>query len=66
MRSAWVRLSGTLFLASLSGSRNKGLLMVSLLVLFGMALVLFSRSDYLYLSLLSLLLVGVGSMGYNA
>ena len=57
---------GTLFLASLSGSRNKGLLMVSLLVLFGMALVLFSRSDYLYLSLLSLLLVGVGSMGYNA
>ena len=58
--------SGTLVLASLSGSRNKGLKMIALLVVFGLALVLFARSGSFYLSLPALFLVGVGSMGYNA
>ena len=58
--------TGTLVLASLSSSRNRGLLMVSLLVVFGLALVLFSQSSNLYLSLGALFLVGIGSMGYNA
>ena len=58
--------SGTLVLASLSGARNKGLKMIALLVLFGLALVLFARSGSFYLSLPALFLVGVGSMGYNA
>ncbi len=58
--------TGTLVLASLSSSRNRGLIMVSLLVVFGLALVLFSQSANLYLSLGALFLVGIGSMGYNA
>lgn len=58
--------SGTLVLASLSGARNKGLKMIALLVVFGLALVLFARSGSFYLSLPALFLVGVGSMGYNA
>ena len=58
--------TGTLVLASLSSSRNRGLIMVSLLVVFGLALVLFSQSSNLYLSLGALFLVGIGSMGYNA
>ena len=58
--------SGTLVLASLSGTRNKGLKMIALLVVFGLALILFARSGSFYLSLPALFLVGVGSMGYNA
>lgn len=58
--------SGTLVLASLSGARNKGLKMIALLVVFGLALVLFAQSGSFYLSLPALFLVGVGSMGYNA
>lgn len=57
---------GALALASLSGFRSRGVLMVSLLVVFGLALVLFARSGSLYLSLFALFLVGIGSMGYNA
>ena len=58
--------TGTLALASLSNFRSRGMLMVSLLVVFGLALVLFSRSGHMYLSLAALFLVGIGSMGYNA
>ncbi len=58
--------AGTLVLASLSNVRSRGLLMVALLVVFGLALVLFSRSGTLYLSLVALFVVGVGSIGYNA
>lgn len=58
--------SGTLVLASLSGARNKGLKMIALLVVFGLALILFAQSGSFYLSLPALFLVGVGSMGYNA
>ena len=58
--------TGTLVLASLSNFRSRGVLMVVLLVLLGLALVLFSQSGNLYLSMGALFLVGVGSMGYNA
>ena len=58
--------TGTLALASLSNFRSRGVLMVALLVLLGLALVLFSQSGNLYLSMGALFLVGVGSMGYNA
>ncbi len=59
-------LVGTLGLASLSNLRRRGVLMASLLVTFGMALILFAQSTSLYLSLGALFLVGVGSMGYSA
>ena len=58
--------TGTLGLASLSNFKRRGWLMAALLVLFGLALVLFARSDILGLSLGALFLVGIGSMGYNA
>ena len=57
---------GTLVLASLSNVRSRGLLMIALLVVFGLALVLFAQSGSLYLSLAALFIVGIGSVGYNA
>ena len=58
--------TGTLVLASLHNFRSRGLLMVSLLIVFGLALVLFAQSGSLYLSMVALFIVGIGSMGYNA
>ena len=57
---------GTLTLASLTNVQSRGKLMVTLLVVFGLALMLFANSESLYLSLCALFLVGLGSMGYNA
>lgn len=58
--------TGTLVLASLHNFRSRGLLMVALLVVFGLALVLFAQSGSLFLSMVALFIVGIGSMGYNA
>ena len=58
-------LFGTLGLASLYHFQRKGPLMIALLLTFGLALVFFALSTNLYLSLGALLLVGIGSMGYN-
>jgi len=56
-------LVGNLALASLGNFQRKGLLMTTLLIVLGGALILFSLSSSLYLSLVCLLFVGMGSMG---
>ncbi len=57
-------LMGNLAVASLGNFQRKGLLMMALCIVLGGALILFSLSNSLYLSLAFLLLVGVGSVGF--
>ena len=57
---------GTLSLASLSGSRRKGHLLVVFLAIFGLSLFLFAYSTSFYLSMVALFLVGIGSFGHFA
>ncbi len=57
-------LLSTLTIASLGEFRHKGLLLLSLAFGFGVALILFANSPFFSLSLLFLLLVGMGSTGY--
>ncbi len=59
-------LAGTLGIASFGNFRRKGLLMLVLLLIFGVALNLFALSTTLYLSLAALTVVGMGSQGYMA
>jgi len=59
-------LAGSLFVASLSDFRHKGLLLLSASALFGVFLILFANSNYFYLSLFFLLGVGAASSSYMA
>jgi len=59
-------LAGSLGIASLGDFRRKGLLLLGFGLVFGTALVGFSFSGSFYLSLIILLVVGVGSTGYMA
>lgn len=57
-------LIGSLIIASLGDFKHKGLIMMSLALGFGMALVLFASSSIFYLSLLVLLPIGAAGGGY--
>ena len=59
-------LAGSLYVASLSDLRRKGLLLLIAAVMFGVFLVLFSQSTLFYLSLFLLLGVGMASSSYMA
>ena len=59
-------LAGSLGIASLGNFRRKGLLLLGFGLVFGTALVVFSLSRSFSLSLIILLVVGVGSTGYMA
>ncbi len=59
-------LAGSLYVASLSDLRRKGLLLLIAAVMFGVFLVLFSMSTLFYLSLFLLLGVGMASSSYMA
>ena len=56
-------LVANLALAYLGNFQRNGLLMTALLIVLGGALILFSLSNSLYISLICLLFVGMGSMG---
>jgi MFS family permease len=57
---------GALTVASLRGARRRGRLMLAGLVGFGLALLLFSASPWLWLSLPALMAVGASQQVYNA
>lgn len=57
---------GALTVASLRGARRRGRLMLAGLVGFGLALLLFSSSPWLWLSLPALMAVGASQQVYNA
>jgi MFS family permease len=58
--------AGALFVASLSGSGRRGRLMFAGLILFGLALLVFATSPWLWLSLGALVAVGVSQQVYLA
>ncbi len=58
--------AATLTVAGLGDFRRKGMLLLGLAVLFGLCLLLFSLSTVFAVSLLLLLGVGAGNMGYMA
>lgn len=57
-------LAGAILLASVRNVQRKGLLMLSAIGMTGIALVAFSHSEWLALSLFFLLFMGVGEMSY--
>jgi MFS family permease len=57
---------GALFVASLARTRRRGRIQLIMLALFGIALILFSQSRWLGVSVILVFVIGMASMAYNS